>query len=191
MILGLGLPRSVQQTGHVHHRDEGCEIPDTQVATFEFEGVTLLFEGALWMPYQEKIPNTVRDGDRFPNWPFCSTRVEIYGTEGQMFFGRQGGGWQVFAAGESEPVAQEPGRQGDARHIQNFVDAVRGQASPVADVAEGHASTLLCHMANISYRVGNRQLTFDRETETFVDGDEANQYLGRHYREPWVLPVQV
>ena len=191
LLLGLGTPRSVQQSGHVHHMSEDCETPDTQVATFEFDGVTLLFESALWMPYQKKIPNTIRDADRFPDWPFCSTRVEVYGTRGQMLFGRQGGGWQVFGADDSEPVAQEYGRQGDSLHMEDFVTAVRDRTRPAADVEEGHASTLLGHLANISYRVGNRQLSFDPASETFTSSEEANEYLGRAYREPWIMPNEV
>jgi predicted dehydrogenase len=187
-LLDLGAPRSVQQTGRVVHMGEDCETPDTQVATFDFGGVTLLFESALWMPYQKKIPNTIRDSDRFPDWPFCSTRVEVYGSRGQMFFGRQGGGWQVFGPDDPEPVAEEYGRQGDDRHLEDFVTAVRSRTTPTADVEEGHLSTLLAHLANISFRVGNRQLEFDPKSETFTNSDEANGYLGRTYREPWVLP---
>ena len=190
-LLDLGAPRSVQQTGHVHHMSADCETPDTQVATFEFDGVTLLFESALWMPYQKKIPNTIRDADRFPDWPFCSTRVEVYGTRGQMLFGRQGGGWQVFGADDLEPVAQEYGRQADSRHLEDFVTAVRNRTTPAADVEEGHLSTLLGHLANISYRVGNRQLFFDPVSETFTNSEDANRLLDRTYREPWLMPNEV
>jgi hypothetical protein len=43
-------------------------------------------------------------------------------------------------------------------------------------------------MANISYRVGNRQLDFDPKTESFTNCDQANKYLKRKYRKPWVVP---
>jgi hypothetical protein len=46
-------------------------------------------------------------------------------------------------------------------------------------------------MANISYRVGNLKLEFDPKTETFTNCDEANKYLKREYREPWVVPDNV
>jgi hypothetical protein len=58
-------------------------------------------------------------------------------------------------------------------------------------VEVGHHSVLLCHMANISYRVGNKQLEFDPQTETFTNNDQANKYLKREYRNPWVVPDQV
>ncbi len=46
-------------------------------------------------------------------------------------------------------------------------------------------------MANISYLVGNQKLTFDSKTESFVNAPEANKYLKRTYREPWVIPDQI
>ena len=42
----------------------------------------------------------------------------------------------------------------------------------------------------LNYRLG-RKLTFDAETESFVDDAEANQLLTRHYREPFVVPDRI
>jgi len=58
-------------------------------------------------------------------------------------------------------------------------------------VEEGHISAALCHMANISYRVGNRKLDFDTSKEAFVGSSEANQLLKRTYRKPWIVPEHV
>jgi hypothetical protein len=46
---------------------------------------------------------------------------------------------------------------GDQFHFDNFVKAVRSRkvADLNCDVAEGHLSAALCHLANISYRLGN------------------------------------
>ena len=38
-------------------------------------------------------------------------------------------------------------------------------------------------MANILGRTGRRELTFDPETERFIDAPDANALLGRSYRE--------
>jgi hypothetical protein len=61
---------------------------------------------------------------------------------------------------------------------------------PNADIEEGHKSTRLCHLGNIAYRTG-RAIRFDGQTETCLDDAEANQLLGRSYREPFVVPSQV
>jgi len=191
MILDLGYPSSVSQVGGVRHFSDGREIPDTQIATYEFGDITMVFEAGLWMPYMKKIPNSIRDSDQHPEWRFCSTHVEILGTEAMMFFGRQGGGWQVFDVNNTEPVLTTYGRQADAEHIANFIDSLRSREKPIADIEEGHRSTLLAHLANTSYRVGNERLLFDSDNERYTNSEEANQFLKRSYREPWVLKDQV
>ena len=77
-------------------------------------------------------------------------------------------------------------------HFQNFIDCVRSRKRENlnCEILEGHMSTALCHLANIAFRTG-RKLTFDPATETFPGDAEANRYLTRTYREPYVVPDQV
>jgi hypothetical protein len=74
-------------------------------------------------------------------------------------------------------------------HFQNFIDCVRSRKKEDlhCEILEGHMSTSLCHLANIAFRTG-RKLTFDPATEMFPGDDEANRYLTRQYRAPYVLP---
>jgi predicted dehydrogenase len=183
-------PKTVSHAGGVNALRDGREIPDTQLATFEYGQLTLLLEAALWTPYMKKTPVDIRDSDRFPNWTFSSTKVEISGTEGFMHFGRHGGGWQAYDA-QGELTQSEYGRQGDKEHQENFIDCIRTRKKPNSDVEIGHQSVLLCHIANISYRVGNQKLEFDPNTESFTNCDQANKYLKRKYRKPWVVPDSV
>jgi len=183
-------PTTVAHFGRLDVLQDSREIPDTQLAIFEYDRISLLFEGTLWTPYMKKTPAGIRDSDRFPNWPFSSTKVEVLGTDGFMYFGRHGGGWQAYDS-NSELVRSEYGRQGDKEHQDNFIDCIRTRHKPIADVERGHQSVLLCHLANISYRVGNRKLRFDPQTESFDNCDEANRYLKREYRKPWVVPDNV
>jgi hypothetical protein len=48
--------------------------------------------------------------------------------------------------------------QGAEDHMANFIAAVRGgdAGALAADVEEGHVSSALCHMGNISHRLGAR-----------------------------------
>jgi len=183
-------PDTVAHSGGVRALRDGREIPDTQLAFFDYGNFTLLFESALWTPYMKKIPVNIRDGDLFPDWPFCATRIEVLGTKGMMYLGRHGGGWQIYDA-DNKVTDFRYGRQGDKWHQDNFIQCVRTREKPNADVEQGHYSALLCHMANISYLTGNRKLVFDPKTETFVDAPEANKHLKRTYREPWIVPDEV
>ena len=55
------------------------------------------------------------------------------------------------------------------------------------DVLEGHLSSTLPHLGNISYLVG-RALVFDGKTETFVDDKKADRLLTREYRRGFEIP---
>ncbi|HLV00062.1 MAG TPA: hypothetical protein VKZ59_02265, partial [Acidobacteriota bacterium] len=77
-------------------------------------------------------------------------------------------------------------------HFSNFIDCIRSRRwqDLNADIQEGHLSTALCHLANISYRTG-RKLRFNPHSETFIGDEEANSYLTRIYRPPFVVPDKV
>ena len=68
---------------------------------------------------------------------------------------------------------------------------MRTRKQAAANAEQGHYSVLLCHLANISGWAGNAKLRFDAASESFVDAPEANKYLKRKYREPWVVPDKV
>jgi predicted dehydrogenase len=179
-------PDTVVQAGGINSLTDGRETPDTQIVTFEFGKLTMLFEAALWTPYLAKTPDERRNKGLVPNWPLNATRIEVLGTKGLMYCGRMGDGWQVCnEKGEMAPAIT--GHESDHEHLANFLDCVRSRKRPAADVEQGHYSTLLCHLANISYRVGNRKLAFDGKSETFKDAGDANRYLKRTYRAPWVV----
>jgi len=189
-VVGEDYPKSVSTTGGIFHFKDGGQTPDTQMVTYEYEKLTLVFELTLWTPYMKKTPQEIRVSDSWPNWPFNATKVEVFGTNGFMWFGRHGGGWKSFRPdGEEGPY--EYGRDPFPPHLENFLSCVRSRKKPNADIEIGHRSTLLCHLGNISYRVGNRKLLFDGESESFVGDEEANGYLKREYRHPYVVPEKV
>jgi predicted dehydrogenase len=184
-------PKTVSHTGGIYALKDGRDMPDTQLATYEYDRFTLHFEGALWSPYMKKIAGHIRDGDLFPDWQFCATKIEILGTKAFMYLGRHGGGCQVFDR-DNKLIEQMYGRQGDVPHIDNFIQCVRTGARPNADVEHGHQSVLLCHLANIAWRCGNQKLHFDAKRESFPDSPEANRFLRRaSYRAPWIIPEAV
>ena len=76
-------------------------------------------------------------------------------------------------------------------HFEDFISCIRTRKKPKADIEEAHLSMLLCHLANISYRVGNRKLKFNGAAEKFVNDTEADKYLKANYRKAWVIPEEV
>ena len=188
IVLGVSYPKSVHHAGGKLHFTDLAETPDTTIATYEFEGLTLVFEQTVWTPYMQKTPESIRESTtQFPDWyPFNATRIEIYGNKGMMILGRQGGGWQLYdETGRKIATDKQRHSEMQAAHVENFISCIRNRKRPNADIEEGHISAALCHMANISYRVGNRKLEFDSSKEAFVNGKEADHFLKRTYRAPW------
>ena len=89
---------------------------------------------------------------------------------------------------------QEPGpaKTEGGDHYANFIGAVRShkRSDLNAEIEEGAASTVLVHLANISYRLG-RSINFDSKTMTCGNDAEANKLLTRAYRAPFVVPKSV
>jgi predicted dehydrogenase len=195
MRWGVGLdthPSRIQCAGGVFVHDSDQETPNTQVASFQYEGRKLLlqFEVRHWITNHE-----AGIGDIYASRGAGNTvGVIFYGTEGCMvmpgytsyytFFGqkREPGPW---AESPGDPAANLP-------HFAGFIKAVRSrrQADQTADIADGHLSAALCHLANIAYRTG-RSLKFDPRSETFPDDEEANRLLTRPYRAPFAVPAEV
>ena len=193
-VIGKGFPQWVHHSGGKYtFAGDDSEQPDTRVITYEYGDMTLTIEHTEWTPYMHKISPQVRDGKDLPEWyPFIGTKIEIYGTDGMMLLGRVGGGWQIFGPnGEKGAWDKYPHTQMQLDHVGNFISCVRSREKPDCDVEEGHISAALCHMANISYRCGNRKLRFDAAGETFGDDGEANQYLRRTYRAPWGISENI
>jgi hypothetical protein len=74
----------------------------------------------------------------------------------------------------------------NSAHARNFLDCVKSRQKPAADIEEGHRSATMCHLGNISTRLG-RSLKWDAAKEQVVGDAEANRWLERPYRRPWKL----
>ena len=139
MIPGATLPTSVVSLGgRFGYKDQG-ETPNTQVAVFEFGDAQLIFEvrGLKAGEYLgEKVGNIVH-------------------LEGGTI---AGGKFTPKGSTKTEPLAKvaDVKRGPGGGHFGNFIAAVRSRKADDlnADILEGHYSAALCHLANLSYRVG-------------------------------------
>ena len=74
-------------------------------------------------------------------------------------------------------------RQGELR---DFLNCIKTRCSPFAPVEEEHRTASVCHLGNISMRLG-RKLEWDPVGERFVADGNANRLLWRAMRAPWHL----
>ena len=142
-LCGLGHPRSVYASGGRFDSRGGNETPDTLAAVYEFDKLVMSFELTLYTPYMLGVSPTVHNGETFPYWPQCGTRIEIYGSEGVMLIGAHGAGWQVFARPRREQptlIDRAYGQPPDLPHQENFVQCLRSRQPTHADAQEGHLS---------------------------------------------------
>jgi predicted dehydrogenase len=72
-------------------------------------------------------------------------------------------------------------------HLQDWLDCLRTRQRPVADVEIGHRSIAVCHLANITRRLG-RRLRWDPAKEQFVQDAQADAELTRPRRSGYELP---
>jgi predicted dehydrogenase len=178
---GLGkdtLPTHIQSSGgRFGYKDDG-ETPNTQIASYRYDDCLLEFE-------VRGLPTNDEKGVKVGNL--------FYGSEGYLAV--NGGKWaSFFVSKDGRKVEPGPSGQGEAEqsHFDNFVKAVRARKPELlnAEILEGHLSSALCHLGNISYRLG-RALTFDPKAENFGTDSEANSYLTRDYRSPFSMPARV
>ena len=67
-------------------------------------------------------------------------------------------------------------------HMGNFFDCTFSRKTPISDVISQHRSVSLCHLGNIAMKVGTK-LTWNPETEQFVDAPTATKLLKRDQRK--------
>jgi predicted dehydrogenase len=170
---GLGRsehPRGVLSFGGRFGYEDDGQTPNTQIAAYDYGDVQILLE--------------VR-GLRTDKFRDLGIGTFFEGEKGTLI----SGGGAVAAYGPDGQVLEKFTGGGD--HFRNFADAVKARKREdlTSEVAEGHLSTSLCHLANISYRLGEPR-SLEAE-EPFGANAEANDmyrrfraHLGQHGLDP-------
>lgn len=173
------MPRSVISLGGRYDtvEDHG-ETPNTQIALLDYGETQLIFEvrGLLTNRPADRNVESYR-GQMVGNIFHCE-EGDIVGND--RFYPRGSTTHQPLPRLNNE-LPQRPGEgQGDNAHFSNFIAAVRSRrrADLNADILEGHYSSALCHLANISYRLG-QDVAFNPRTRAFADNRDATDALER------------
>jgi predicted dehydrogenase len=169
--LGVDYPKYVASGGGKFYFDDDQETPDTQVVTYEYPDLSIVWEHRTWSNF---------------GFEGRGSGVAYYGDNGTLVIDDRG--WQLTVDGKV--VESGDGSKMEMPHLQNFLDCVKARRRTNAPIDAGHISTTLCHLGNISQRLG-RKLAWDSEAERFPHDEAANQYLRREYRKPFVVPDQV
>jgi hypothetical protein len=178
-------PKKIHCCGGFYVWDSDQEIPNLQIGTFEFE------DGKIMELEVRSLFSNYEKGEKGGCF--------FYGSKGWMHLGNKS--FEVYLGTENETGPSL--KQSDLElseydkakidpHFVNFLDCMRSRRwqDLNADILDGHMSTSMMLMGNIAYRTG-RKLIFNGNAEKFVNDDDANTYLTRQYRHPYVLPDEV
>jgi predicted dehydrogenase len=187
--LGVTHPTRAHSLGGRWH-DVGLddwEAPDTQEIQLEFAGG----RGISWFG---------RSCSTFGAPGYKANGILFFGSKGQIDYDGSGsytvygldnkpvktvGGTVAGTAGKKKSDLANSADPGlDDNHAQNFIETIRGNAKLTAPIDEGHCSTLLAQLGNISQRVG-RSVRVDPATGRILDDAEAMKFWTREYEPGW------
>jgi len=166
--LGVDFPTRVTSSGGRYHFEDDQETPDTHTVAFEFAG-------------RRQITWQGNSCNKHDNKGF----ITFYGDNGSLDL-KENGGYVIFDGGDKQVAEHNPPSRGDVEHMVNLVDAIRNN-QPLnlnAEIAEGHKSTLLCHLGNIAHRTG-RTLDCDPANGHVLNDPEAMALWARDYEAGW------
>jgi predicted dehydrogenase len=164
--LAVELPTHVSAVGGKHHFQDDQQTPDTLFVNYAYPGKMITWEHRLWSSHGQEGR---------------SAAVAFCGDRGTLIVDR--GGWKVYGqkdaatAGASELL--EP-------HLRNFIDCVKSRAVPACPLESGLTSSALCHLGNISFRLG-RSIDVDPRSNSIVRDDAAAELAKSDYRAPWTI----
>ena len=170
--LQVDYPERVTYNGGRYWHQDTQESPDTGTAVYDFGKV-----GAEWV----QSSCHPRSAEK----PLAECL--FYGELGTMAISRDT--WTVFdPAGKQTGTGRGRGG-GDAAHIGNFLDAIRGNAKLNSPIAEGQKSTMLCHLGNIAYRT-NTVVRCNPQTGKLIDNPAGEKLWQRPaYRPGWEVRI--
>lgn len=191
-VMGVRYPTKISSMGGHFMFDDDQETPNTQVANFEFDDngkkKMIVFEVRHWISNNEAGIGDRSDAQAGGAAGRPETVGNIwYGSKGYLATGRTG--WKTFMGQGQEPGPVSQAGAGVGGFV-NFIDVVRSRKreDQLAEIEEGAISTMLIHLANISYRTG-RTLYFDPVSYSCKGDAEATAMFQRtEQRAPFIVP---
>lgn len=184
--LGVDYPTRVVSAGGRYAFQDDWETPDTQSITMEFANNTaMLWEGRSCNPH---------------NIEGSGRGVVFYGENGTMVI-PGGDDYSIFdmknklvrkvETGIEKANATNTMGMGDkldTLHLVNFIESIRGSQQLHSPILEGHKSTLLAQLGNISWRTG-RALHCDPNNGHILNDTEAARLWSRQYAKGWEMKL--
>jgi predicted dehydrogenase len=194
-------PTRVQSMGGCLVHDDDRQWPDNQTFSCQYADKRMVtFEHRNWYTNREAGFGSNKYlwfGGRNPNGVQNSVGAVVFGAKGYMIFNNYSS-YHTFLGPKREPGPSKtlPGGISSDKmnfcHHPNWIAAIRSRNHEdlSADIEQGHLSTSIALLGNIAYLTG-QTLKFDPKTERFKNDPEADKYLTKEYRKPFVVPDEV
>ena len=166
-------PRVMSVGGRFGYDDDG-DTPNTQVVLLDYDRAPLLFE-VRGLPRDRAAQQESWNAKGMDSYEGARIGVLVHCEQGTLRVPN------YTSAIAVDPDGNELQRwEGASSHYAHFIDLVRSRRSEDsrADIREGHVSSALCHLGNISYRVG-RSADPDGVRATLSDRSEAREAFDR------------
>ena len=181
-----GLPRHTMSIGgRLGYVDDG-ETPNTQVIVHDYETAPLIFEvrGLPAKPDRGNATDTSNLSSAEAADAAAASMDKYHGVSIGNVIECEGGllivpgYWNATAHDHDGKVIKE--FKGHNHHMENFIKVVRSRktADQYGPIAEGHASSALCHLGNISHEAG-RAMTPGELAERTQGNSLAAEATGR------------
>jgi len=184
-FLGVDYPTKVTSAGGRYAFKDDWETPDTQIATFEFgDQKTITWEGRSCNSYPIE-----GSGRGFIIYGDGGTLVNLGGEEYKVYDTNNKLVKEIKSEIKSDPNnTVSASGAADFFHLNNFIESIRGDAKVNAPIVEGHKSVLLCHLANISQRIGST-LHCNPQNGHIIANNEAEKLWSRTYEKGWEMKL--
>jgi predicted dehydrogenase len=180
-FLGVDFPTKVTSAGGRYAFKDDWQTPDTQVASFEFgEKATITWESRSCSntPVEGLERGFIVYGDKGTLVNGVGDDYKIYDTDNKLVREMK----SDVKVDPTNPVSASGNL--DLFHFDNFIKAVKGEASVNSPMEEAHKSVLLPHLANIAQRTGTT-LHCDPSNGHIKDNNEAIALWQRSYEKGW------
>jgi predicted dehydrogenase len=161
-ILGyVGLPRRVMSIGGRFLFNDAGNVPNTQIICYDYPEAPILY-----------VIYNLPKSKEFLTPEKWNTQPDFKGAKGVGVSVQCEGGYTMGTEAfdlEGNKIRSFSGRED---HFANFIKALRsGRREDLnAEIIEGHRSTNICHVGNISYRLGTIA-SVEEQRKQVADGD--------------------
>jgi predicted dehydrogenase len=115
---------------------------------------------------------------------YSGTGIKFIGSDGWIFVSRSDLKAEPDSLLTSKISENETHLYVSDNHLLNFIDCIKTRKEPITSAEIGHRSSTVCHLGNISMRLG-RKVQWNPETESFINDPEAERMKMYAERTDW------